>query len=86
MFAYIFAYTYIMFNHLNLHPLAAASATSDPRYGTTALSSAMGVHLVGSVGGGDMPCCITVLSPGWRNPPVPRVYTDAQLYGGYMGF
>ena len=41
------------------------------RYGTTALSSAMGVHLVGSVGGGDMPCCITVLHlgrwPAW--PP-----------------
>ena len=33
-------------------------------YSTTALSSAMGVHLVGSVGGGDMPCCITVLSLG----------------------
>merc|ERR1712151_1227952 len=36
-------------------------------YATTALSSVMGVHLVGSVGGGDMPCCITVLNsyPGW---------------------
>ncbi|CAJ1363132.1 unnamed protein product [Effrenium voratum] len=36
-------------------------------YSTTALSSAMGVHLVGSVGGGDMPCCITVLNSysGW---------------------
>merc|ERR1719382_1736858 len=34
---------------------------------TAALSSAMGVHLVGSVGGGDMPCCITVLNSysGW---------------------
>lgn len=48
-------------------------ATSSPgmgtalMYGTTALSSAMGVHLVGSVGGGDMPCCITVLNSysGW---------------------
>eukprot|EP00913_Durusdinium_trenchii_P025458 g23897.t2 len=48
-------------------------ATSSPglgtalMYGTTALSSTMGVHLVGSVGGGDMPCCITVLNSysGW---------------------
>ena len=38
------------------------------RYGTTALSSAMGVHLVGSVGGGDMPCCITVLHLGPHGP------------------
>merc|ERR1719394_2180626 len=36
-------------------------------YATAALSSVMGVHLVGSVGGGDMPCCITVLNSysGW---------------------
>merc|ERR1712151_564488 len=36
-------------------------------YATTALSSVMGLHLVGSVGGGDMPCCITVLNSysGW---------------------
>merc|ERR1719507_2704201 len=36
-------------------------------YATTALSSVMGVHLVASVGGGDMPCCITVLNSysGW---------------------
>eukprot|EP00928_Gymnodinium_smaydae_P064349 TRINITY_DN476_c0_g1_i7.p1 TRINITY_DN476_c0_g1~~TRINITY_DN476_c0_g1_i7.p1 ORF type:complete len:1053 (-),score=299.66 TRINITY_DN476_c0_g1_i7:246-3329(-) len=36
-------------------------------YATTALSSAMGVHMVGSVGGGDMPCCVTVLNSysGW---------------------
>eukprot|EP01062_Namystynia_karyoxenos_P062197 TRINITY_DN55119_c0_g1_i1.p1 TRINITY_DN55119_c0_g1~~TRINITY_DN55119_c0_g1_i1.p1 ORF type:complete len:1034 (+),score=426.29 TRINITY_DN55119_c0_g1_i1:105-3206(+) len=36
-------------------------------WGTFALSSVFGVHLVGSVGGGDMPCCITVLNSysGW---------------------
>merc|ERR1712048_1107858 len=34
---------------------------------TAVLSSVMGVHLVGSVGGGDMPVCITVLNSysGW---------------------
>jgi NAD(P) transhydrogenase len=34
---------------------------------TGALACAMGVHLVGSVGGGDMPVCITVLNSysGW---------------------
>jgi len=34
---------------------------------TAVLSSVMGVHLVGSVGAGDMPCCITVLNSysGW---------------------
>merc|ERR1719384_1986277 len=34
---------------------------------TAGLSCLMGVHLVGSVGGGDMPVCITVLNSysGW---------------------
>jgi len=34
---------------------------------TAALSCSMGIHLVGSVGGGDMPVCITVLNSysGW---------------------
>merc|ERR1711907_920280 len=36
-------------------------------FGIAALSCAMGWHLVGSVGGGDMPVCITVLNSysGW---------------------
>jgi len=37
------------------------------QYGIATLSCIMGVHLVGSVGGGDMPVCITVLNSysGW---------------------
>jgi len=63
-------------NYINLGMLAGqiglassfmATGGMSELVATAALSSAMGVHLVGSVGGGDMPCCITVLNSysGW---------------------
>merc|ERR1719316_1258767 len=44
-----------------------SSGSLAPLYATVALSNAMGFHLVNSVGGADMPVCITVLNSysGW---------------------
>merc|ERR1719235_2416893 len=53
--------------------MGAKFLTADPTGGlsllwaTAGLSSVLGYHLIASVGGGDMPCCITVLNSysGW---------------------
>merc|ERR1719517_187290 len=63
-------------NFINLGSAAAqvglgasflSSGSVAPLWATVALSNAMGFHLVNSVGGADMPVCITVLNSysGW---------------------
>merc|ERR1740121_86803 len=63
-------------NFINIGMLAAqlglgaqfiASGSVAPLWATVVVSNAMGYHLVNSVGGADMPVCITVLNSysGW---------------------
>jgi len=51
---------------LLMHFCGPSGSTAD-LWATALLSNAMGYHLVGSVGGADMPVCITVLNSysGW---------------------
>merc|ERR1719356_599780 len=52
---------------LGLAGMFCSSGSVTPLWATVALSNAMGYHLVNSVGGADMPVCITVLNSysGW---------------------
>merc|ERR1719238_2163208 len=52
---------------LGLAGMFLSSGALAPLWATAVLSNVMGYHLVNSVGGGDMPVCITVLNSysGW---------------------